>query len=346
MARRFYDPRVNPVTSSGASYPGAKLYFYSVGTSTPVTVYSAYSPQNSSTSLGSVVTADGNGVFPEIYLGGSQNLGYRTIMKTSAGVIVYDYNVYNKPDGLTTGEVGTSNLADGSVTTVKLATNAVTAAKITDGVINGGTGAGVKIAASTITANNLATDCVTTAKVLDLNITTAKLAASAVTAAKITDGIITGGAAGAGVKLAAATITKDNMANTSIDTAQLYANAVTTAKITDLNVTMPKIAATIYKRLPINGSVVAGAATFVGTTPTIPETGTALTIGYAATGVYTITHNFNSTDYTVTYGSLVNSVAPYTTTKGVNSFVVSTFTTGAGAATAAGGFDFCLQRLS
>jgi len=37
---------------------------------------------------------------------------------------------------------------------------------------------------------------------------------------------------------------------------------------------------------------------------------------------------------------------PYTTTKNVNFFVVSTFTTGGGAPDASGGFDFCLQRLS
>lgn len=172
-------------------------------------------------------------------------------------------------------KIGTSNLQDSAVTT----------AKITD---------------ANVTAGKLASDSVTTAKILDSNVTLAKLAdvatatvlgrsaggtgaVSALTAlpamdgsaltgivATVADGSITGGPAGAGVKIAASTITHDNVAAANKDgvagTASMRTlgtgaqtacagndarlsdtrtptdGSVTTAKIVDANVTLAKLA--------------------------------------------------------------------------------------------------------
>lgn len=142
------------------------------------------------------------------------------------------------------------------------------------------------IQSSAITASQLASDAVTTAKVLDANITTSKILDANVTLAKlanvatatilgrsaagtgavsalsalpamdgsaltgvtstVADGSITGGAAGAGVKIAAATITADNIA----------ALAVTNAKINDM------AASKLTGALPaIDGSALTGIVT-------------------------------------------------------------------------------------
>ena len=150
--------------------------------------------------------------------------------------------------------------ADGAVkaTTNSITDSAVTTAKINDGAV---------------TADKLASNSVTTAKILDAN----------VTAGKIADGSITGGTAGAGVKIAATTITNanisnsaaialsklatgalptaitiaaDNITSNAVTTAKINAEAVTNAKIADATITGAKISNTA--NLSVNTVATAG----------------------------------------------------------------------------------------
>jgi hypothetical protein len=140
----------------------------------------------------------------------------------------------------------TASITDGAVTTIKIADGAITAAKLSGGAVG---------------TSFIADSAVTTAKIADANVTTAKIA----------DGAITGGTAGAGVKIAATTITNanisnsaaialsklatgalptaitiaaDNITSNAVTTAKINADAVTTAKIADDAVTGAKIAGT------------------------------------------------------------------------------------------------------
>lgn len=100
-----------PVDGNGNVYPSGTLTFYEAGaTTTPLTVYGE---QGLSTSLGSTITADGDGKFRDMWV----NADYRIVLKNSDGVIQWTYDVYSP---LGTGTVGTSAIADAAVTLVKI----------------------------------------------------------------------------------------------------------------------------------------------------------------------------------------------------------------------------------
>lgn len=84
MPQLFQIPK--PTVLSGlAILPGAKVYFYSTGTTTP---QNTYQDIDLTTPHANPVVADGNGALPVIYLDGS--LGdYRVRIETSAGSLVY-----------------------------------------------------------------------------------------------------------------------------------------------------------------------------------------------------------------------------------------------------------------
>ena len=78
MPSLFYLPKVE-------SLPGAKLYFYQSGTSTPQNVYT---DDGLTVAHSSPVTADANGVFAPIYLDPTLP-DYRVRLETSTSVLVY-----------------------------------------------------------------------------------------------------------------------------------------------------------------------------------------------------------------------------------------------------------------
>lgn len=67
MPQLFTLPQVVPLSSLGAILPGAKLYFFQTGTSTPQNVYQDF---NLTVAHSQPVVADGAGVFAKIYLDG------------------------------------------------------------------------------------------------------------------------------------------------------------------------------------------------------------------------------------------------------------------------------------
>jgi len=81
---RFYSPRMQDVDASGDPLSGAKLYFYSTGTTT---AKDTFSDSSLSTENANPVVADASGRFGAIYL---QSGSYRVILKTSADVQVWD----------------------------------------------------------------------------------------------------------------------------------------------------------------------------------------------------------------------------------------------------------------
>lgn len=80
----LYKPMDVQVAGNGVTMAGAKLYFYTTGTSTPQDTYS-----QSDLDPGHVnpnpVLADSNGLWPPIYLGATD---YKAILKTSADVTI------------------------------------------------------------------------------------------------------------------------------------------------------------------------------------------------------------------------------------------------------------------
>lgn len=80
---RFPVPFLHPVNGSGTPYPGALLYFYTAGTTTPL---NTYSDKDLTTPNAHPVVADANGLFGQIFLGSGT---YDVVLKTSAGATVW-----------------------------------------------------------------------------------------------------------------------------------------------------------------------------------------------------------------------------------------------------------------
>jgi hypothetical protein len=86
----FISPFTRAPDANNNALSGAKLYFYVTGTTTPASVLDA----PGGTPLGSVVTADGSGKFPSIYL--DPTITYRVVLKSAAGVTLFpDADPYN-----------------------------------------------------------------------------------------------------------------------------------------------------------------------------------------------------------------------------------------------------------
>lgn len=83
MANLMPVPRLVAVDGDGHVMPGALLYFYVTGTTTPKAVYAN---AGGSPELSNPVEADANGLFPAIYLGSGN---YKAILKTALGVEVW-----------------------------------------------------------------------------------------------------------------------------------------------------------------------------------------------------------------------------------------------------------------
>jgi hypothetical protein len=155
-----------------------------------------------------------------------------------------------------TGSYPNPTIATDAVGAAQISAGAVGTSELADGSVTGGTaGAGVKIAAATITDANVATankdgaagtaslrtlgtgaqqavsgtdarlsdtrvptdNSVTNAKMADDSVGSAEIIAGAVGTSELADGSVTGGTAGAGVKIAALTITDANIAAANKD---------------------------------------------------------------------------------------------------------------------------------
>lgn len=73
---------------NGKPLVGAKAYFYLGGTTTPITVYKAYS-LGSVNALPNPVSTDGNGFFPTVFFDEADGF-YHERLTTAGGVIIYD----------------------------------------------------------------------------------------------------------------------------------------------------------------------------------------------------------------------------------------------------------------
>lgn len=78
-----YSQRHDP---NGKPYSGAKAYFYDASTGDPITVYREYSL---ATPHANPVEADGNGVFPGVFIDGDEDF-YRFRVTTATGAILSD----------------------------------------------------------------------------------------------------------------------------------------------------------------------------------------------------------------------------------------------------------------
>lgn len=113
MAQRFVLPFAQPLDGNSAVMPGAKLYFYQTGTSTPL---DTYSDDDLTVANTNPVVADADGVFGDIFL---KAQSYKAILKTSADVtewtadpIVPVVTSADLPLAVASGGTGATSAAD------------------------------------------------------------------------------------------------------------------------------------------------------------------------------------------------------------------------------------------
>lgn len=120
MSALFTPPRYAPMSGNGTSYPGAKLYFYVTGTTTPKDTYSDADLDPAHVNANPVV-ADANGLFGVIYLASGD---YKVICKDASDNTLWTVDPYSglgaadtlttRGDLLTRGASGYSRLAIGT----------------------------------------------------------------------------------------------------------------------------------------------------------------------------------------------------------------------------------------
>lgn len=96
----FTSPRYQPLNDDGERMPNAYLQFFESDTDTPTPVYSDASL---STSLGSEVEADANGVFQVMYM--DPEVTYRVKLFDADDTLQYDVDPYTPPRDYPTGTV-------------------------------------------------------------------------------------------------------------------------------------------------------------------------------------------------------------------------------------------------
>jgi len=111
-------PILRPVDGSGNPLPSSTLTFYEAGASS--VLKTVYSDSALSVSLGSTVTADGEGLFVDIYYADD----IRVVWANSSGTIQSTKDLYGA------GNITAGDLASNSVTTVKILDANVTLAKL------------------------------------------------------------------------------------------------------------------------------------------------------------------------------------------------------------------------
>jgi len=166
-------PILRPVDGDGNPYPSGTLTFYDAGASS--VLKTVYSDSGLSVSLGSTVTADGEGLFVDVYYSGD----IRVVLANRNGTIQSTKDIY------AIGNVDTADIVDGAVTTIKIDDNAVTLGKllVLDNAkiitSNGAANSQVSVSGDATMSNTgvftVSNNAITTAKILDANVTDAKL---------------------------------------------------------------------------------------------------------------------------------------------------------------------------
>lgn len=135
MAELYFNP-ARATDTANDPLPGAKLYFYLTGTTTPTDVYEA---NDLVTPLSNPVEADSAGLFPAIYL--DPEVNYRAVLKNSSGsTTIYDIDPVSIGLGGTDGaaSIGTStgrtveerlSSFNGETKTITIASDAASAAR-------------------------------------------------------------------------------------------------------------------------------------------------------------------------------------------------------------------------
>lgn len=109
----FQQPRVQIIDTNGEVVPGAKIYFYETGTSTPLNTYSDYANTIANTNP---VVCDASGRAGPIFL--VETKIYKVIVKTSADVTIYTQDPvhpYILGNGITATSAITNNLSSSPV---------------------------------------------------------------------------------------------------------------------------------------------------------------------------------------------------------------------------------------
>jgi len=109
---------LKPIDGNGQVFPSGTLTFYNAGATS--VLKTVYSDSALSVSLGSTVTADGDGVFVDIFYSGD----IRYVLKNSSGTIQVVKDLYGASN------IQTGDLADSAVTTLKIADADVTLGKL------------------------------------------------------------------------------------------------------------------------------------------------------------------------------------------------------------------------
>lgn len=90
MSDRFFAPRFQAFDNNGDPLPGAKLYFYLAGTTTPAETYSDAAKTQPNPNP---VIADSGGRFGDIWLNSATS--YKAVLRTSADVTVWTADPVN-----------------------------------------------------------------------------------------------------------------------------------------------------------------------------------------------------------------------------------------------------------
>ena len=148
-AKLFTLPKQTPFSNAGALIPGAKAYFFLNGTSTPQDVYTA---SDLLTSHPHPVLADGNGVFPAIYLDDTKQ--YKVQVTDAADVELYTEDDFILDDNAADISIADSG-ANFTATNVEdaLAEIVDDLAAVTSG--NGASTVGVEDSAGNLTATDV-----------------------------------------------------------------------------------------------------------------------------------------------------------------------------------------------
>jgi hypothetical protein len=158
--------------SSGLPYSGARLYFYSPGTTTPLNVYS---DSALTTPIIQPVSADSKGQWVQIYM---QPIPYRVQIKTSADVLIADYDNVDEGPGNTSGITAVASGGTGASTASGARTNL---------------GLGALAVLNTVSTSTIDDSSITSAKIVDGTIATADIGALQVTLAKLATDAYTSG---------------------------------------------------------------------------------------------------------------------------------------------------------
>ena len=109
MARRLLTPFLRAIGADGLALSGAKIYFYTTGTTTPTDSYQASS---GGSAHANPVVADSGGLFASIYI--NDAIQTRAVLKNSAGTTILDIDPVNPVIAVAADSITDTELAAGA----------------------------------------------------------------------------------------------------------------------------------------------------------------------------------------------------------------------------------------